>query len=49
MTDLEKLLREVEFTLQNVSNKPFTKEAFDKFKNAGMNIVTSQTPIYELI
>lgn len=32
MTDLEKLLQEVEFTLQNVSNKPFTIEAFDKFK-----------------
>lgn len=32
MTELEKLLKEVEFTLQNVSNKPFTKEAFEKLK-----------------
>ncbi|MFN8153384.1 MAG: hypothetical protein U0Y08_03745 [Bacteroidia bacterium] len=32
MTDLEKILAEVDYTLQNVSNKPFTQAAFDKFK-----------------
>jgi hypothetical protein len=32
MTDLEILLNDVEHTLQNVSNKPFTQEAFAKFK-----------------
>lgn len=32
MTELEKVLAEVEYTLQNVSNKPFTQAAFEKFK-----------------
>ena len=32
MTELDKILQEVDFTLQHVSNKPFTKEAFMKFK-----------------
>jgi len=32
MTDLERILAEVDYTLQNVSNKPFTPAAFSKFK-----------------
>lgn len=32
MTELEKVLKDVEFTTQNIANEPFTKKAFDKFK-----------------
>ena len=32
MTELEKVIMDVEFTTQNIANEPFTKKAFKKFK-----------------
>jgi hypothetical protein len=32
MTEIERILKDVEFTTQNVSTEPFTKQGFAKFK-----------------
>lgn len=32
MTELEKIFKDVEFTTQNIANEPFSKKAFNKFK-----------------
>jgi hypothetical protein len=32
MTEIEKILKDVEFTTQNIANEPFTKRGFSKFK-----------------
>lgn len=32
MTELERIIKDVEFTTQNIANEPFSKKAFDKFK-----------------
>lgn len=32
MTELDRVLKDVEFTTQNISNDPFTLKAFDKYK-----------------
>ncbi len=32
MSEIEKILKDVEYTIQNVAHEPFTKKAFGKFK-----------------